>query len=626
MILTYQSYETLHLSNVSSVDLYLVDTKKYTLKDIKYLSVYVNENLPVFERIFKACPNIEYVNLGCHYKNDFTGLELPFHLLPKLCRLNINTSNLTFPFSCITEYPQIVELGLGAEEGSVSLNHVIDNIHLLKNLRYFTIPKLNDTRLLEKLSLLESLETLDFSNYTTLPKPVKEILEMLKDVPKLQKLISFYPQKKEIPSETWLGLDRYDDVELISPIFKDYTSLPLFFSEFKHVSLYSYRKAGYSRVNTFREKYGDKPLTDKHRELLFLCHIESWSRVRERTKNYLTENKDNIPAGINGYDKLNAFNKTTLKSKLKNSPFYLTEEDTADTIWMLHAKTPPEIVEKVIFNDRKFITEEQLLDYLNILEKPYLLESDNEQMSESIIQLFCSDDEANLKMAFQMIEGGGATVAVQSMLAAISIEHSSAEIRKAARQLYAKVGNPAFKPFLGKSAYKDSFLTHTVSKHEAISRTDFLVMLAQYHYMRWQKRRNDYIMALLWKRLDITMLSENIKLFTSISKVELSQNKNLDIKQAVSVLSQLPKLEILFLDGCYGVIPETITQLKTLKKLNISSNTMEDFAVLGELTGLEELWMMNCKVKNWDFLKKLPNLKKVHVSKADESKLPDLNK
>jgi hypothetical protein len=333
-------------------------------------------------------------------------------------------------------------------------------------------------------------------------------------------------------------------------------------------------------VNTFIKRYATHPLTDAQRALLFLCWTKSWHRVRKMTHNHLLENRESpVPIFLAGTDKLPSLNKTTLKAKLRNTPFTLADQTATQTIWVLHNKSKWETIEPVILAEEPFVTEEQLTEYLHSLEMPYLLETDNQELTENVVRLLVSEEEANLLLAFTLIETGGATVAIQSMVAALALQHASEVIRKKARQLYAKVGNPAFVPLLRKSFYKYTDYTLRLSKHEAISQTDFMVMI---NYLAYVVSKH-HGFSLYWQRLGIRTVTTHLPYFAGIERAFLGQNPDLDIQQVIEILAQLPKLYELDLSGCKLQIPASITRLQSLTTLNLAGCQIDDFSVLQEM-------------------------------------------
>ncbi len=620
-IFTYQKYpvtfEEFQKSNYTDLE-YNVYQRTHTL--------FAGSDTPrSLVEILKACPQLEHLWIGCYDLDLRNNADFTFAMLPKLKSLRLMIEG---PFNLPTDWQnatQLEKLVLKVGPHTGGLAEVADQLHLLTKLTYMQPPKTTDFQWFSRLSELPALHSLDLSSYTTMPFAVPEMIKLLRTFPQLKKVFNFYPKKNEALTDALLGLDFLETVELISTVFKDPTSLPLFFCRFKNVKFFSYRSTGYKECNTFREQYAAQPLPDAQRELLFLCWIKSWNRVKERTVNHLLErHKAGIPTVLAGYDKLSSLTKTALKAKLKATRVSLDEKTEGETVHLLHSKSPWEFVEKVVLEKKPFVVEEQLTEFLHFLETPYLLESENKELSQSIVRLLASEEADNLMLAFEMIQNGGATREVQSMVAAIALAHYETTIRKKAKQVYIKVGSAAFVPLMSKTSYKRTDFELRLSKHENISRTDFLLMVHFLDYVRYKRYHDTTRFTLSWSRLDIQTLSENILLFPGLQAMRLSQNTELDMQQVLPLLAQIPSLEMLYLNGCKTTVPESIIQVQSLTTLDLSGNRMDDFSVLSQLPHLEQLTVKGCKIKNWDWLQQCPALQWLCVSTADQAKVPHI--
>ncbi|MDJ1497138.1 hypothetical protein QNI19_29640 [Cytophagaceae bacterium DM2B3-1] len=570
--------------------------------------------------ILQANPQLESLDIWGYKSPD---LEISFKIMPNLKSLSFRfDSSLVLPKDW-ENATKLEKLQLSIPFETKGVDKFPEQLQYLPNLTSLQPPQTDNYEWWSSLAKLPALKMLNLQSYTTLPFSLARMLELLHTFPVLEEIINFYPKKSEPLTEVLLGLDRFKHVELISMVFKDITSIPLFFSKFKQVSFFNYRHVGYKEVNKFREKYATQPLSDRHRELLFLCSVKSWNRVKIYTTNHLLEkHKSAVPVVLMGYEKLASANKTTLKTKLKDTQISLEEKSGGEPIYILHTKSDWNVLEQVILEDKSFIVEEHLTEFLHYLEKPYLLENDNEELNQSIIRLLCSGDDENVNLAFQMVESGGAPVAVQSMIAAIAMTHKDTKIRKRARQVYQKVGSAAFVPLMGKPSYKETDFNLRISTHENISRTDFLLMVEYQHHLNRHYGKNTGSLSIDWRRLGLKEITENILLFPNLKTLHLSSNPELDLEKVFSLLVQIPTIERLYLNGCKGTLPASLSQLQSLVELDISSNSIENFSTLAQLPNLKRLTMKGCKVKNWDWLQQCPKLEWICVNSADQQKIP----
>jgi hypothetical protein len=606
--------------------------------EVSHLSLTITHQPPYWEEsysyddwlaVLDAFPALEKLSITGHYPT----LEIPSHILKKLNYLTIfNESSVQLEIEW-ESLNQLEELHLNIPVTSPGVEQLLSALPGMKTLRHFRIPKTSNLELWRQLLKAPAVETLDLSHYKVLPASVPAIIELVKPLSHLKEITHFYPKKNEELPEELIQLDFLERLELLPTLFKDSTNLPVVLSRLKKVHLcneWDRNRVSYTLVNTFIQRYAMRQLTDRQREILFLCWTKSWHRVKAFTRNHLLENRESqTPIVLAGTDKLPSLNKTALKSKLQNTPFTLADKNARQTIWVLHNKSVWEEAENAILNEIPFVTEEHLTEYLHALETPYLLEADNQALTENVLRLLISEEENNLLVAFEMIQSGGATVAIQSMIAALALQHSSDVIRKKARQVYAKVGNPAFVPLFRKSFYKYTDYAFRLSKHEAISETDFMAMIDYLAYVANKQYHNNSIASrftLYWQRLGFRTITANLPYFSDIHRVFFDQNPDMDVVQVLDILAQLPDLNELGLSGCKLHVPVSITRLQALKTLNLASCQMDDFSALGQMKKLQELYLAGCKVKDWSWVSELPALKLINVSKADESKIPHLRK
>ncbi|HEV7332235.1 MAG TPA: leucine-rich repeat domain-containing protein [Flavisolibacter sp.] len=104
--------------------------------------------------------------------------------------------------------------------------------------------------------------------------------------------------------------------------------------------------------------------------------------------------------------------------------------------------------------------------------------------------------------------------------------------------------------------------------------------------------------------------AEIIKL-TTLEKIDIGSNPDLDLVQTFEVLKQIPSLKILWLtDGKIKALPNNISQLKNLEELWLDDNELTSFPdPIKQLTNLKYLRLFSNKIKKVNFKKgQLPNL------------------
>ncbi len=118
------------------------------------------------------------------------------------------------------------------------------------------------------------------------------------------------------------------------------------------------------------------------------------------------------------------------------------------------------------------------------------------------------------------------------------------------------------------------------------------------------------------KSLDLSdqqlkQLPTDIVKLTTLEKIDIGSNPDLDLVQTFEVLKQIPSLKIIWLtDGKIKAIPNNISQLKKLEELWLDNNELTSFPEpVKQLDNLKYLRLFSNKIKKVNFKKgQLPNL------------------
>lgn len=118
------------------------------------------------------------------------------------------------------------------------------------------------------------------------------------------------------------------------------------------------------------------------------------------------------------------------------------------------------------------------------------------------------------------------------------------------------------------------------------------------------------------KSLDLSdqqlkQLPTEIIRLTTLEKIDIGSNPDLDLVQTFDVLKQIPSLKVLWLtDGKIKTLPDNISQLRNLEELWLDDNELTSFPdPVKQLGNLKYLRLFNNKLKKVNFKKgQLPNL------------------
>ncbi|MHA7057271.1 leucine-rich repeat domain-containing protein [Aquimarina sp. M1] len=130
---------------------------------------------------------------------------------------------------------------------------------------------------------------------------------------------------------------------------------------------------------------------------------------------------------------------------------------------------------------------------------------------------------------------------------------------------------------------------------------------------------------LILDSLDIKEIPTSIKLFPNLKQISLVDNPNLDLKQVIDQISELP-VEFLNLKNTkLTKLPENISKLTHLRDLNLSYNSINDltsYVYLGKLPELYSLWLDHNELQT--FPKTIGRLRQVRFLYIDHNHLKEL--
>lgn len=127
-------------------------------------------------------------------------------------------------------------------------------------------------------------------------------------------------------------------------------------------------------------------------------------------------------------------------------------------------------IEEIMKANKPFILEDYFKAQVFLEDMPYLMEEINEELVSQITRLLKSTDEDddNITLILELIEGGGANKIILSYLYVIHLFHDDNEIRKKSRKLFRKYASIELQSFL-KNNWKDSLRNsqpHSLFHHE----------------------------------------------------------------------------------------------------------------------------------------------------------------
>ncbi|SEW29636.1 Leucine rich repeat-containing protein [Chitinophaga sp. YR573] len=560
------------------------------------------------EDFFRQYPDLKSLDV---HALDLAALPSSVNTLKQLEILNIDYTKLK-------QLPALAHL----KELHITNNNLIDfdkEGGKLIGLTALTLGGYRGNTLPQKLVLLQSLETLKLTNSKKNSNTWPEILELIKALPQLKFADIDMPQDKGDVFFTEEGIAILDRLEKISGRYFDFffpNRIPLVIGLTKKVS---FQRALQHVLPEFRHLTASKNYSPLQLKLLFGLFTKSTSTFSELLPNKL---KDALHEKITlrllekpKGESMQSINKKLGKYGIKTS----STADDENTIVVIGNNSSFEEVIKFVDNNRDIITIDQLNEVLINEGEHWLLQDDNKEINEPLLRLLSSNQPENYKVAFQIIETGGANKTIQSMLAAVMMAHPDKEIYKSAEKLYDKYGSQSFK--LHAKGVKASLRKGGNVKHKIdaiVAHPDIDAMM-----FRLMCLCISGIYVFEMKGYKDLKLPEEIVYFSHIQKVYIENCEGFHITEAIDLLKEMPACKVLKLSGCHIPIPASISSLSQLETLEIAYNAPTDISALQSLTSLKVLNVEGIKIKEWEWLLSLNKLEILNINNNELQTLPD---
>lgn len=583
----------------------------------------VIDSLP--DDFFEAYPEARTVSI--HSKN-LAAVPGSFGKLAQLTGLIIYKTKLR-------ELPAGIETMLSLEYVGVRDNNLMDfnkeavRLSALPALKSLELQGYRGNSFPEKISLLTNLEILSLPNAKKNEQDMAGIFKVIAALPRLQQLHVDFPHTMSfafLTAGNLAILDKLQEVECRGLWINTDSQLPLALGLTQKVKF----KYKYEDILTpFRAFVDGKGYNALQTQLFFGLFIKNILGIQELLPNKLADAiAQQQKPRLRLLDKPKGETIKSINSKLEQ--YGISADNNAndeDTIVVIGGNTTVEEAAPFIVAGRSLITVDQLNEVLISGGDHWLLTEENEPVNEQLLQLLCSNQAENYKVAFQIIATGGANKSIQSILAAIMMAHPDKEVHKGAEKLYDKYGSQAFKLYIKES--KISLRTggdvdrkvNMIVKHVDV---DSMLFRLMFHCIAGANDHITRVSTAIFslKELPDISLPREMTFFTGIKELHFEDCERFDINGAIAIIKQMPECRVLILNGCHVAIPASIGELTQLQTLEIAHNTLADETALQSLNQLQVLNVEGVKIKHWEWLGSLTQLRTLNCNNNGLTKLP----
>lgn len=581
---------------------------------------------------------------------DFKGklTELPEYIFENISAvdiLNIDAKNIaSFPHSL-----NKLTVRQSIQFTNNKINQLPDvillNAHHLKNL-HLNAYKVDLSEVLYQFKQLQGLK-LDTFKGKQLPQAISELrqLKYLQLHSKIGKKIAHLDLVKLIAESKSLK-EVYFNFELD---FKQIGDSIISLDNLSKIRLQAYHKntdflsIGLLKKASFSLWWNSKPLNKQfqhlvnphnfsslQRKILFAVYSNQLNLVNQLVENpFKAFLKNETPfQTIYLSHQLSPSLKKRAKELLQSVSFTTKEGFTKNDIVLFNPETSIEFAIQALLLTQQIATEDQLKEVLIDMESPWLRQKENEDSRLQVQKLILSNQTENILLALEIIDGGGATEEILTMLAVLIMAHPNKIIAKKAEKLFKKLGSSTTYNYIkntkislrrsGSTLNKiDRLFYHEVELDEMTFRILHALVAGENTTIK-DIYRGTFSLNGEYN----TSLPLLIKECHQFSCINLQKTTGILINPSLKTLSHLEHLNQLDMAGCKYEIGTELSLLTKLERLNLSSNQLIDPTCLQALHHLKWLNLEGCSITDWSFVEHLPHLKYLNIGRNKLQEIP----
>jgi len=544
--------------------------------------------------ILSRFPNVTYLSL--HVKN----LEVIVDHLPGVEGLSLFNSKLT----SLTEFPNLKSLRF-AGGASQKIEPLIKD---LKGLSKLDTIELNDhygRKFPKEFRLLDKLRNLIIGSTYFKKRELDQVIETIAAISSLKVLkLGGWDLGKRIGEEIQM-LDFLDELHLT--LYKPNSELSPYIAGLEKAKLVSEN----DEIDNALSALKAEELTGEKRVLAFAWYCRNFARFNELAPQHSiseTGTSFHLPKSIKGWSK------KTIKEELSSKQMRLANDIDGSDFTILSNETELEDFVALLKANRPFISESAFKYFMEQSQGKWLLSSDvEEEVEENVFRLLASNTPDNIRLAFEIVKGGGVNKEVLSLIAAIALSHPDKKLSKEAEKLYLnKASDGLFQAIRKHRGYSLRRSSNTVRKVNLIAdvpEIDFGAFLLMHHIIAGSNPQiqDVHLGVLDLKNSVVKKMSPLLVHFEQITSINLDTRKDFDWESLASILPKI-QLESLFIANCHFSLGQELHTQSQMSVLDISYNEVEDISFLSSLNSLVALNLAGLAISDFSFLAGLTKL------------------
>ncbi|UII25881.1 leucine-rich repeat domain-containing protein [Fulvivirga maritima] len=572
-----------------------------------------SDGLP--EGILSRFPNVEGLKL--FVKNlSYLPKELP--TCKKLKTLILRKSKITnIP---ILPSLESIEFDSGASQ---KIGPIIKNLNEQPQLKSLSLGDHYGKAVPKELSKLDNISTLVLGYDYFKKRELSQLVAVAAEMNNLKVLKIETWRIQEQIDKSILQLDHLEVLDL--RLYEPLQSLSPYIAGFEHCKLHS----GLEKIDKFFEEIETYQLSQDQKVMAFAWYTDNYNALDTLQKfDFNTQQASKIRVCLS--NSIKGWTKKSITEKLMGVGWELSSSLEDSDLAVVSNKTKLEEFVSILKGGFQFVTESAFKEFLETSQNKWLLDEAVEpEVEGNVYRLLASYDPDNLRLAFEIVSGGGINKEVLSMIAAIALSHPDKQLSKEAEKLYVTRASDSLfqtlKKDRGVSLRRSSNTARKVNILANVADVDFPAFVLMHHVIAGN---NPQIRDVQLGYLDLkpsvsTTVSPLIVYFDQIKSINLDTRKDFDYESLAQVLPKLT-LESLSMANCHFTIGEEIGKQTHLKKLVLSYNKLKDTVDLSGLSQLKNLHLAGVEgISQFNFLKGLSNLQELNLDALKLQEMPE---
>lgn len=565
---------------------------------------------------------------------DNAGLE-QIARLRQLKAVHLSNPDITTLPQSFVHMEQLTQFHLG---GFLALD-VEDALNKLPYLENVSLTNNGLDKIPASLHTLKNIKTLYIAY--NIPISFLALVNLVKQCPGLQELECTITDT-DIPGNITI-LNRLQSCKIHyrqqQDIANNNSIIPLEFGllNFDTIRLLQYKSSLSDKIAAVKKIKELNLITDEQKMIAFGVFTGAFEQLKDKLHDPFAGQASLKDKNIFIFGKPTLSSLKELQDNLKNRGAVIAKKLDDKVTHILLTSQFKEDIAPVLLSGKPIILEDFIKKQVFEEDKPYLMAADNDELTDQISRLLRSEEEDNIALALQLIEGGGANKRLTAYLMAIHLVHDDIEIRKKARNLFRKFASAEIQTHL-KNKWKDSYRGKDYSTyitqliHPEIDVFDYLFAehMTRLHLSKAKSGNYHeyYFKRLHLRGIPFNVLPSSFKFLDFITDIHFEGLQHFDIDKSYPNFCNLNLKSFSLRDCKIDRFPEELLRFQDLETLSLggtysAERVCLDIPLLEPHAKLQILSIYNFDINQPENLRPIAvSLKNLQVTNSNLTQIP----